>query len=425
MNQKLLLLLFCCALISPAGQARVTLKIPHPHGVNFVSAAAPFAPDPPLRLATPRAGYFQQRIKQAEYRAGPYGDGLSEILLDAANYLLSRGDTDGAIPLLERALHLIRINDGLHSDLQRPHLEQLLELHVQRGDFVAVEEVQNWLFKQSLRHRVRGDPDWISAVVRYADWQRRQWLRNPDPEKPGRLYRSWSLLDRQMPTAEEPAMDDRAMVQLVLAQLRMLYTVAASDFGLNRGTETLLGRSYGGVQAQPNVARSQIQYLQNIAFSRGRRLLEALTEQLQGSDDERLRAQVYRELGDWLSWHGKYRRAAEAWEQSWHLLESAGASLELQAWYAQPVGLPAGGVLYLPDREAEGPATALLAARFDVTEQGRVRKVQIESADPAAEGSSYHLPRQLRGSRFRPRLHRGRPVLTEGFSQQYRLLEQP
>lgn len=396
-------------------------ELPEAFGLRFFRAEA-LEPSalPPLQSA-PESEAWLRRIQEREWAQGPYGSDISETLLDAANYFHSRGDYRSAIVHWRRAVHLIRVNNGLYSQLQLPTLQRLLETYLALGDLESADEIQSYLYFLSGQNNPSGSPAHIAAIVTWVDWERQRWLREPDPDDPGDLLSLWHLLEQETREDEERRLTVDQLEPLVLAQLRTLYVIEISDFGLDRETELLIGRQYGAGM-EPSVDRSQIQVLQEGAYARARQRLEALDERLAAEGHAGRRAALHRTLGDWHQWHGQTQRAAEAYLESWRLLDAAGQRELRAAWYGTPVELP--GAAIFGDRRVPPEAaadSAVVLARFDVTERGRVRAIDTVPRDPEDKGRALRLYRMLRDTRFRPRLVGGEPVATPGLEREYRV----
>ncbi len=409
--------------ISATSQAALdNSDLPTPFGVRFYAADAPAPqPLPPLRSA-PEADAWEQRIKEGEYVDGPYGAALSETLQDAGNYFYSRGDYRNAIAYWRRSVHLTRVNEGLYTERQLPTLQRLLDTYLDLGDFESADEVQSYLWHLSRQHHEPGDLEWIEASLAWVDWQREQWLRAPNPEKPKPLLTLWRLLDRQSRETDEKKLTLEQLEPLVYGQLDLLYVIGVSEFGMDRESEMMMGRAYGGQNQEPNIDRSQIQVLQEAAYGRGRKRLEELAERMGEAGNAVGQARALKALGDWHMWYNSPMRAGERYRESWQLVTEAGDLVTRSRWFAQPVELPAGGVLWVgpgsPDSHA---ASAVINARFTVTARGRVENLKAEAQDPEAKGKATRLYRMLRGGRFRPRMADGDTVDTEDFFREYRV----
>lgn len=109
-------------------------------------------------------------IEQLETEFGPFDARLSEPLLSAGDMLAEKGDYHGAVSVLERALYIMRINQGLYSEPQIPVVEHLIEFNVAVEDWDAVNENFHYLeFLYSRLYEI-GGLKWDYGISQVADW---------------------------------------------------------------------------------------------------------------------------------------------------------------------------------------------------------------------------------------------------------------
>ena len=415
------LLLLCMPLAAATAQARNPDSLPTPFGVRFHAADVPVAEPLPPRQSTPEEDAWEQRVREVEYRNGPYGQGIAETLLDAGNYFASRGDFQSALSYWRRSVHLVRVNEGLYSPLQLPALNSQLETYLRLGDYEAADGVKSYLFFLARRQHPQGDPALMAATVDWIEWRRQQWLRSPNADEPRPLLTLWRQLDQQTREDDTRTLALEELAPLTHAQIDLLYVVSAEDFGIDRETEMMLGRGAANADAALDLDRAQIQALQDSAYPRGRKRLELLLERAAEAGDLLEQARAHRALGDWHLWYGSSKRAAPHYRDSWRQLDEL-QRLDLQhAWYGAPVELPAGNIMWAPRSPLEGDDSVPVVARFDVDARGRPRNVESEPRDPEREARAVRLTRLLRGSRMRPRLDAGEMVDTTALEREYRV----
>lgn len=411
------------ALLLPAGLAhgRGPDSLPTPFGARFYAADVPAAEPLPPRLGTPEADDWERRIREAEFANGPYGDGIAETLMDAANYFASRGDYSNAISYWRRSVHLVRVNEGLYSPLQLPALNQQLETYLRLGDWESAGEVKSYLYFLARKRYADDAPARLAASLDWYEWQRKQWLRDPNPEKPALLMSLWRELGRRTQEDDDQRLALEELESLTHAQLNLLYVVGTTDFGIDREIEMMLGRGAASAEAALDIDRAQAQSLQDAAYGRGRARLELLLERAAEAGDVMMQARANRSLGDWYQWNGSSRRAAAHYRESWRQLSELGERDLQREWYSAPVELPAGNILWLPTSPLEPDNSVPLVASFRVDARGRPRDVEARPLDPARTAQAIRLTRLLRDSRFRPRLVDGEMVDTEGLVREYRV----
>ena len=126
-----LLMTMLCLLMAPGF---AVAHLPSLFGKEYIRAE-PSLPSEPGAEATPleiEAGDptpYEEQLADVALRDGPYASGLTDPLAGVAQIYKQRGDYDDAIEAYRRALHLIRVNDGLKSERQIPLLRDLMEIY--------------------------------------------------------------------------------------------------------------------------------------------------------------------------------------------------------------------------------------------------------------------------------------------------------
>jgi hypothetical protein len=121
--------------------------------------------------ATPQGvAQYALLVKTLESDFGPFDARLSEPLLSTGDMLAERGDFNGAVSYTERALHIVRINQGLYSEPQIPIVERLIEFNVAVENWEAVDE--NFRYLEFLYSRLFdvGSLKWDYGIAQVADW---------------------------------------------------------------------------------------------------------------------------------------------------------------------------------------------------------------------------------------------------------------
>ncbi|MEE4659080.1 MAG: hypothetical protein V2J89_01350 [Halieaceae bacterium] len=390
--------------------------VPTAYGVRFYTADAAVPLPLPPRQAAPEADLWLQRIRDKTYASGPYGPGIAEVVEDAGRYFFSRGDFGTAIEQWRQAVHLLRVNDGLYSPRQLPLLERLGETYRALGDYESAGEIESYLLFLSRKHHSEGDPQRLAASLRWLDWQRREWLRDPDITQPRILLQQWRevrdiVRAREADDSPLPPLSLAEQEALVQAQLRVLLLISATDFGLDRQADLLMGPRFGERPDVLTMEQTQIRNLQESAYSRGRSRLEDLLARQREAGEVAAEARTLLALGDWHQWYDSPQRASEAYTQTWQLLSRSGDTATRDQWFAAPVELPANGAFWAgPGSYREYSSQTVVAARFTVTERGRVSELETEALAEENAGVASRLYRRIRDMRFRPRLSDGEPV---------------
>ena len=236
-----LLLKFSGCACSPLGLLLLLAAVPAavaepaaPYGRYFVRAGASWpAEEAPALAALPEAAAaedidrLQERLEALELEQGPYAAALSEPLGDLARVLEAADRYDEAERYRERALHLLRVNEGLYSPLQVPLVRAQLLADRRRGDFDALDA------RYAYYHRLFGNglppytPLRFAATLEYFRWQREALRRELDGDplrRLGELLRSGDELLERVEAA--PGADTALRRDAVLNQLRNYYLFA-------------------------------------------------------------------------------------------------------------------------------------------------------------------------------------------------------
>ncbi|MBP6682355.1 MAG: tetratricopeptide repeat protein, partial [Halioglobus sp.] len=169
-----LLCVLLLPLTAPAGT-------PAPYGEDFVRLGqswqdagrlaplpTPAAPD----AAELDSAHYERELGQLENRGGPYAETLAEPLADMARVLRRSGDIAGAQQAYQRALHLVRVNEGLYSERQVPILRELFDIYRMTGDLAMLDGRYDYFFSLYGSGQPPYTPIRLGAGLEYMRWQR-------------------------------------------------------------------------------------------------------------------------------------------------------------------------------------------------------------------------------------------------------------
>jgi tetratricopeptide (TPR) repeat protein len=389
----------------------ITLPFPAAYGDDSVAPA----------LATPGSAEendFHSAIREIESSEGAYAGQLSESLLSLGLKLQAEGRHAEAIEALRRGVHLARINEGLYCTQQIPLLQGEITSYKAVGNYAAVDERQNYLYRVQTRSLASGEA-LASAYMQQAQWQ----------------YDAFQL-----------GLQEQAHVRLM--EMLDQYRLAAKDVIAREGEQSpnLLPPLHGMLQAQYLISRYDVQehvpvFVQDEetprldesvvryrsyraqSYPQGNAIIEAIAsiENNRSDPDSSALARTLVMLGDWRLWNGKTGPALEAYrEAETTLARSADAQAQMQQLFAQPVALP--------DFTDESPLPPVVDPdqgdvlfTFGVSEQGRVKDIERLDENEELDGPAYRLMRQLRNTTFRPRFEAGQPLETDKVVKAFQL----
>ncbi len=394
------------------------------HGQSWEDGSPPSIPAPPEEYGDADERAFLEQIQIQELSGGPYSNALAEPLSSLGRYYRDQGKYDEAQGFYKRALHLVRVNDGLYSERQIPLVRELLDTYRLAGDMQALDQRYDYFF----RLYGNGQPPYtelrLRASLEYLRWQREAVRLKLDGERKNRLVDMYQLNKRILESAaQSTAVGEDWYRQLVLSQIRNLYLLQSE---IELPDEVYAFQSSGSIQ--PNQEQSLDLYQQRLEDIRrtsaamGRSLLQELIARISSNGEAADLASIHLELGDWYRWNEKPRRAHQEYARVVQILKDAGETRLLEQWLGSPAELPANGAFWQPDRIANDGRRIVLFAEYDVSARGNARNIQVSAARAEDEVFSSRLRRKLSATRFRPRFASGEAEAIERLRREYELI---
>lgn len=418
-----------CVLLLPSPAPAGT---PAPYGEDFVRLGqswqdagrlAPLPPPAAANAAELDSVRYERELGQLEAQGGPYAATLAEPLADLARVLRRSGDIARAQQAYQRALHLVRVNEGLYSERQVPILRELFEIYRVTGDMAMLDARYDYFFSLYGSGQPPYTPIRLGAGLEYLHWQREAVRLGLDERDTERLLALHSLNEQMLQrAAADPAVDFAGYRALALSQLRNLYLLldryepAVEPMGQLTATGML------GAWEDVDAGQRRLETLQRNALARGRTLLDQLIQRTPPAQVEELAA-AWLELGDWNQWNDRPQQALAAYGEVASLLQGAGLDDLLQQWLGEPVELPANGAFWQPRPGQGATAPVVMQASYDVSAAGRASNVEVSAVVSDNAGKAGKVRRGLAQTRFRPSLVNGEPQARTGLSRQYEVLD--
>ena len=87
-------------------------------------------------------------------------------LRDLGAAYFADGEYGEAIDSFGRAIHLLRVNEGLYTHEQTGMVEQIIEAHLQVGNFIAADDQHEYLYRVRKANLSPADPEMIAAALK-------------------------------------------------------------------------------------------------------------------------------------------------------------------------------------------------------------------------------------------------------------------
>lgn len=422
--------LLLCAIVLCVHPPVATAHLPSLFGREYIRAeqlANRQSPDMavPLEIKPGDPGPYEEQLEDMALGDGPYSSGLTDPLAGVAQIYKQRGQYDEAIESYRRALHVIRVNDGLKSERQLPLLKDLMAIYRIVGDGQALDDAYHYYFNI----HGNGHPPYteasIAANLEYMAWQREAFGVKIGGKAQSRVRAVQAYLrNAQMieEMAAQPSLNVDWYEQIVMSQMANLYMVMGEDLEEHVSVGMPSGAMYGSEAQSEAFVRDRISVIQGSGEKIGRKLIQSLIARRQESPATK-RATLYLELGDWNQWNGSLRRANEAYATVETLLLGEGENELLATWLAEPVELPDERALWRSATGLSREQHPVMTARYDVSEKGNVRNVSVFHSGDSADWPANRLKRLLRETHFRPRFAGGQPLPATNLERNYQVLD--
>lgn len=366
---------------------------------------------------------LQADVRAMEREGGAWDEGLVELLGEMGRMQASSGDHLSAIQTFDRAMHVNRIRSGLNTLEQVPIIEQMIDSYLAVGDWEQVDLYYNYLFYLQQKAYGATDPRMIPVIDKYADWQLRAFQAGFGDSLGLRLSTAQILLNAatKLVLSHFGLQDDRYM--------RFMSRMAASAYLVTENPQLITEANRADFRmGQEELLISLQQAGEGVIYGRqaGFEALSSMVErQRQVGANTADIAEAITHLADWTLMYDRRSVAEDLYLQAWNLLqpeegeeptpeqqakrqELFGNIVKIPAFSDGPVSLFRVGD---SDRALADLQMGVVDINFDVTDMGYARRVEVVAGETAAnEDMLTRLRRDVRESRFRPRMDDGRPV---------------
>lgn len=367
---------------------------------------------------------FSESIADSEILAGAWGNNLVEQLNSLGALQQRQGDHLGAIETHERAIHVQRINSGLHTIEQTPLVEQMIDSFIAMGDWTRVDVYQNYLFYIQQKFYGNNDPRLIPALGDLANWHTRAFTMRQGESLAMRLSSAQMLFKAAARMVEVHfGPDDDRYVEYLRGVARSAYLVA-----LNQDLLRELARAQ--FRAPQETLRDMLYWhfpIVPTGFRAGEDALLAIREYYMDREGEAGQlAEATAQVADWYLLFNRRAPARDMYLEAWEAVaeeENAdelrlrlfGQVREIPVFAADDNGWMIENLGFMEDVEVEEVSYSHVDLRFDVTQWGEVRNIEtVVEPSPQTESQQSWVRRNVRDSMFRPMLVDGENARSDG-----------
>lgn len=323
------------------------------------------------------------------------------------------GRVDEAIGTYQQALHVNRVNQGLHDVTQLDILDDLTELSVAARDWEQANQLQEYGFYVQQRQYGAGSTLLVPGLYRLAGWYRRT----------GAVFQARALYERAVQILEAAYGPDDVRLIDALQGIALTYRLERYPVATRAQRDQADAFTISTGPRQGDIAIADARTVVN-RYGEGEEALARIVEIHDANPDTapREKAEALLDLGDWYLIFDKWSSAFDVYARARELLATDGwDEARIASLFSEPMPL----VFPLPDPPSP-PSYASRATEqrgfvdlvYDVTDRGRVSTVDVVAAEP--EGlMDFRTRKAIKAARFRPRFEAGEPVATNGIEYRH------
>jgi tetratricopeptide (TPR) repeat protein len=393
---------------------------------------------------------LRQTVEALEAGGDTWHPLIAESMISLAQLMQNAGNHQEALSMLERAIHISRVNNGLFSLQQAPAIDMLVLSHMALGQWQEADSLRQYHFYIHSRSMQPDDPELIPALVSYAEWHLQSYVdRRVDVMPITRVIDAYQLYSVALNVADaqpEPAAWPREQFLKRMAYLAWRLSLA----GPQMRPEVMYARSRqvddewvsrmtnGQNTLRPSTFSLGEDALKAIIASRNAHLQEALPDSSVRRDLLKQHVESVLYLADWNLLFMRRQGSAQLYQQAWAMLEGEDEELRKEV-FGRVVTIPAFDEYLQPEplelatTNAPALANSLTVAsaratsalqqewpwadmRFDLTRFGRVTNVElVNSSGEINDNVRRRLITGLRQTSMRPLISEAGLVASSGW----------
>ena len=390
---------------------------------------------------------YLQAIHETQEKQGAYGDKVWEQMVGLGVTQQNAGHHLEAVATLNQALHINRVNHGLHNLDQVPIIDLLIKSNTALSDWKALD--QNFHYLYWLYRRVYGENDMrlLPVIDRVGLWHLNAYKLGESDNPLAHLLAAQNLYSDAVNIIEinqgelNPGEINPLYGIMLTNYLMAVHASASPDTDELRSSITMSNQSFRRCGSSfvshrdpffdncydPLYMEEEEANRQEIISTSYRNGKKALTRMIDVYEKNPSlppedHAMAYIRLGDWYMLFNRPSSATKSYEKAYALLENSKSDTREQL-FGSPRSLPEMHFM-LTAKQTDKPDQdrKYILVSVDISETGKARNIQVlESSPPADQATIRQAQKSVRNTRFRPRFENGQPVATHGYKLRYEL----
>lgn len=370
---------------------------------------------------------YDQAIVAIEQNGGAWDQALTEELAALGALQQQDGAHPQAIDTLSRAMHINRINEGLHTLGQVPLVERMIDSYAALGDWPSVDLYQNYLYFIQQKAYGSDDPRLIPVLHRLGQWNIEAFNLGFGDPLGGRLSTAQLLFNAATRMVGiHFGRNDERYVSYLRSVAHSAYLVSLHPDQMSEIDRIDYLTSRENLRRQLNEPRSP----EPRGYQAGVDALQEVVDiyREEGSEPYKL-AEALANQADWQLMFDRFRAAQEIYEEAWQVLAETENGEELIAQLfgqVRPIPTFANQATNLSlgssdSQERQNLHYDYADVSLSVNQFGAPRGVEVlteETEENARQLSRLH--REILRSIFRPKIVDGQIESSEGHMFRYR-----
>ena len=347
---------------------------------------------------------FLEQIDRIEASSSAFNPQLAEVYMDLGKSLIDEGNFPDAQDALRRAVQIERINYGLDSLSQTPHLLLLADLDYVLGNSKAAQKALENVYSVSSKHYGTKDSRMLPVLDQLLAWQTDRYQDTSAKGNFDHVVAAEVIALRIAKVVDSSILRKDPQAPYYFRKLAAVQYLIANHIkrhGLptDTGFEFTTGNSV--TAASPSAAT-------HTYYRRGKAALLSRVDSIiqQSNTDIFSQASAIAELADWYLIFGQKQQAASAYQVAFDTLKSDEISDQVRNdFFALPKKID------FPFVESNVTVNQnTLEVSLWITETGRTRDIEIINPPDSLTNEDTKTVRSgLLKTRFRPRLTEGSP----------------
>ncbi len=407
---------------------------PEPDTAAITATPAPLPSDNINDLRSTLSRY-QDRLDSLRAEHGAYHPAISETLSGIGRARSKLGEHRAAAEAFRSAMHVARVNHGLHSLAQLPYLESLIKEYNLLGDLDNARDSYLYMYWVYKRNYGRDDPRLLPVIQEIAAWFRENYAHDMKDYPVEKIRKLQDLNYKTIEIARagygehDPRMIE-PLQRFVDTNLYIARRLGEQLFRLDIDPDVsncgFAVYSTNGNEAIVNQETYQMIRDRCNSYNNGRRALGhivAIRRANEAPPDKVARALT--RLGDWEMLFERRLSALKHYSRAYELLAATETGIDqINQIFGQPRRLTSLNTFQenktaVPVNEPDGkPPFAVVS--LDVSSYGRPKNIEILESSPSDDTELQRdARRNMQRSIFRPRMENGEPVDTVGYKVTY------